>query len=193
MAEIPVERKGGIPWWAWLLGALLLIGLLYLLFRNDDPERVAVAPVPAVVTDTVVPVAPALAVDPAATAAIDATGVAETGPITDLATIVDAADGAALVGRPVALNDMRVLDVVGDRTFFVGTDQNRRAFVVLNEVPTPNGVEGRYNVESGQTLSIQGVMRRPNEPAFANRPIEGLPTGTDVVIHAQSLNIAGRP
>jgi hypothetical protein len=36
MAEIPVERKGGVPWWVWLLGALLLLALLALLSRGCD-------------------------------------------------------------------------------------------------------------------------------------------------------------
>ena len=43
MANIPVEkRSSGIPWWAWLLGALLLGLLLFFLFFNSDDDEVAV-------------------------------------------------------------------------------------------------------------------------------------------------------
>lgn len=43
MAEIPVEKKGGIPGWVWLLLALLLLALLlwWLLGSGDDEEVVA--------------------------------------------------------------------------------------------------------------------------------------------------------
>lgn len=199
MAEIRVERKaGGIPWWAWLLGALLLAALLFWLLSDNEPRRVAAAPVPVIVTETVVPVAVPVAVpiSGAPAAAPVAAGTSQpTDPITDLATILDATDRASLVGRPVDVRNVRVLDVVGDRTFFVGTGPDRRAFVVLNEVPTPGrpGVEGRYDVNAGQTININGIMRSPSEPAFAGRPIEDMPAGTDALIHAQSLDIVRRP
>ncbi len=42
MANIPVERKGGTPWWTWLLALLAIIGLIWLvaeLFENDEPTN----------------------------------------------------------------------------------------------------------------------------------------------------------
>lgn len=193
MVEIPVERKStGVPWWVWLLGALLLLGVLWWIFADNDREEVALAPAPVVVTEPIDPVV-AVPVTGAAIAPVDGVAAAS-GPITDLATILGTADRAALAGRPVDLANMRVLDVVGDRTFFVGPDQNRRVFVVLNEVPTPGGPpEGRYNVEPGQVININGVMRRPDDAVFAGRPIEDMPAGTAALIHAQSLDIVRRP
>ena len=41
MARIPVERRGGFPWWGWLLLALAvlaLIALLLLALMGDDEE-----------------------------------------------------------------------------------------------------------------------------------------------------------
>ena len=39
MAEIPVEKKDGFPWWLLLLGALLLGLLLWMFLANDnDPD-----------------------------------------------------------------------------------------------------------------------------------------------------------
>ena len=53
MANIPVERTSSTPWWLWLLGLLLLAGLIWFLleaFGDDDAEIVeTVDPVEAVV------------------------------------------------------------------------------------------------------------------------------------------------
>lgn len=184
MAEIPVERKSGIPWWVWLLLALLAFGLLIWLFNRDDENEVAVADTtPAVVTPAETPGAIAPAAD-----ANMAAGTA-TGPITDIAMLVGATNLASMVGRPVQLTNVRVQDVVGDRTFWVGPDANQRAFVVLNEQPTPGQPpEGRYNVEPSQVIGINGVVRNVTDPAFGGTPIEGLPAGQQAVIHAQSLD-----
>ena len=51
MANIPVEKRStGIPWWAWLLGALLLALLLWFLLSlgDDDDAVVADDPIEAV-------------------------------------------------------------------------------------------------------------------------------------------------
>ena len=57
MANIPVERTStGTPWWLWLLGLLLLAGLIWLIAGLlDDDDDVDVAEVDAV--ETVDPVA----------------------------------------------------------------------------------------------------------------------------------------
>jgi len=41
MAEIPVERKSGFPWWLLLIGALLLAVLLWFLLADNDDDSVA--------------------------------------------------------------------------------------------------------------------------------------------------------
>ena len=175
MTEIPIERKSsGVPWWVWLLGALLLIALLFWLLSDNDREEVA----------AVAPVEQSAVVAPAAEAG---------GPITDLATLTGAGGLAALVGRDVRLSAVPVTSVVGDRTFFIG-EGNQRAFVVLNEQAAPgNDVEGRYDVRQGQLVDVNGVVRRTGDSALSGAPVEGLPTGQDAVIHAQSLNIVQRP
>ena len=40
MAEIPVERKDGFPWWLLLLGALLLGLLLWMFLASDNDDTV---------------------------------------------------------------------------------------------------------------------------------------------------------
>lgn len=56
MANIPVERAGGTPWWLWLLGLLLLGLLLWFLigaFDDDDEVVETVDPIETVETPVV--------------------------------------------------------------------------------------------------------------------------------------------
>lgn len=167
MAEIPVTKKSGIPWWVWLILALVVIAIAWWLIASgdDDAETTAVQePVPA---------------------------VESAGPITDLTTILNVADRSTLTGREVQLTGVPVGEVVGDRTFYVGSG-DQRVFVVLDEVATPGqpGVEGRYDVTTGQTINLSGSV----QPASAiPGEIEGLPAGADTVIRAQRLEITSRP
>lgn len=188
MAEIPVEKKSGIPWWVWALLALLaIVGLIWFFSDDDDAERAAV--------DTTTPVFTEQVATNEATTGQQPAGQVSTGPISDLTTILGTTDMSALVGREVQLSNVTVQEVVGDRTFWVGPNANERAFIVLNEQPTPNqpGVEGRYDVTKGQIININGIMRNTNDSAFGGQPIEGLPSGQQAVVHAQSLDIVQRP
>lgn len=179
MVEIPVERKSGVPWWLWALGLLLLGLLLWWILDEPDPDVAAVDPI---ATEAVLPAA----VEPAP---IEAAAVAGP-PISDVILIVDAPDRPVLAGREVRLANMRVLDVVGDRTFFVGPDANRRLFVVLNEaVPGDSAID----INPGQTVNLQGVLRRPGDGVIGGQPIEGMPAGTDLFLHAQTAEIVKRP
>lgn len=83
-----------------------------------------------------------------------------TDPITDVYLLVAAPDRRAFLGRQAEFSNVTVLDVVGDKTFWIGPSTEKRVFVVLNEVPTPGqpGVEGRYDIRKGQTLSIVGAL-----------------------------------
>ena len=123
MARIPVERRegGGTPWWLWLIGAVLLIGVIWLLaeaFTGRDEVDVGVTD-PPVVTDQ---------------------GVA-TGPaITTPSTLFEAPDARALAGRPVELADMRVEEVVDGNVFWVtatGLEEDRRLLVAVTGQQAP--------------------------------------------------------
>ncbi len=190
MAEIPIERKSGMPWWVWLILAALVVAFLIWMFNGDnDADRVATDLNPVAVA----PVAVAPVADGAVLAEPGASDA--TGPITDLTTITAASGLTAMVGRPVQLNNVQVQSVVGDRTFWIGPSADQRALVVLNEVPTPGqpGVEGRYDVTAGQVINVNGMIRNIDDPAFVSKPIEGLPGGQTAVIHADNLDIIKRP
>ncbi len=157
MANIPIERKGGTPWWTWLLALLAAIALIWFLsdLFMDDPdevddlgENVEVMEEPAV-ND------------------VDA----NTGLLTSAALLLD--NPTTYVGREVEFENMRVTSVVGDSTFYaspVEGDVDRRFFVVLDEERTPgtSGIEGRYDVNAGQLLTIYGTVRRlgQSDPAM---------------------------
>ncbi|MBU2136970.1 MAG: hypothetical protein KKA45_12325, partial [Alphaproteobacteria bacterium] len=100
MAEIKVERKG-LPWWAWLIMALIAVALIWWVVAEmgDDEDDLAASDV-AIVETVPTPVMP---MDPA-------TG-GEAGAVTDIATLLDAEDPAALVGRQVRLEGVQVLDM----------------------------------------------------------------------------------
>lgn len=85
--------------------------------------------------------------------------------ITDVTiiTVVSEADRVPLVGKRVKFDTVKVLSVVGDRTFYVGPNANQRVLVVLEEEATPNtATEGKVDVNAGQTVSFNGnVMKMP--------------------------------
>lgn len=145
MAEIQIERKksGG---WMWLVGLLVLALLVWGLFEllDNDPEVAELPPAAAPV------VAPAVA--PA---------VAGPTPLTDVVAIVAVPDPMPLVGQPVQLTNVAVQAVPGDSIFWVGPSETQRLLVVLDETRTPGTpVEGRVNVNPGQTVSVSGVLRQ---------------------------------
>ncbi len=164
MARIPVEKDHkGTPWWLWLLGILLIIALIWLLvewFDNDDDD--------VVVQDPIETVEPLPSVD--------------TGVITSVATLLAANDISEYVGRQVRLDNMYVTAVPGDSIFFVrpggdsgnmdagGGDMNSEIIAAsLAEESTPtNMVEGRYDVNPGQTITLYGVVRELSDGDLTN-------------------------
>jgi hypothetical protein len=184
MAEIKVERKGP-PWWLWVLLALLAVALVWwaiAAFGDEDGEA---------------PATEAAAVGaPAATA--PASAATDERALTDIATVLDADDPSALVGREVDLRGVRVLEMVGDATFWVGRGPDQRIFVILDEqIPSPPPeVEGRVNVNAGQMVDIKGVMRRggdlPGGDVLDQRDRDALGDGP-VYIWARNADVASRP
>ena len=202
MANIPVEKThSGTPWWLWLLGLLLLGGLVWLvaeLFDNEpDADEIAG-------TDDNIGVIDDFEIEPGAdevdgdvdeyvtvsnAAYADDDGLFETD-----AELADGAGGADDAGelaevtsadmvregerammdgvtvtryRPgtrVDLSDARVLEVVGDSTFWIGPGNDRRTLVVLSSLGESEtgagGTDGVFDVDEGDTVSIDGAFAR---------------------------------
>lgn len=185
MAEIKVQRKGP-PWWVWLLIAVLAVSLIWWAvasFGGDDAEPPAAD---VAVVDTLPLDAPPAAREPSGAA------------ITDLATLIDASDPTALVGREVRLQGVQVLEMVGDATFWIGRNRDDRVFVILDEqIPSPPpNVEGRVNVNTGQTVDIVGAVRAGTDLPGGDVLDQGdrNAVGTlPVYVWARSATVATRP
>ena len=183
MAEIKVQRKPGGLWWILLLVALLgLVLIWWLTTRAGDDgagaDRLAEAP-------------PA-ASDPAVPASGAEAGAGA--PVTDMNTILTAADARTLIGRDVRLEDIAVQEMVGDAAFWIGAQGGERVLVILDQqIPSPPAsVEGRVNVNAGQTVDIRGRMRAATDlPAAAGlEPRErDAARGEQVYIWAESAEV----
>lgn len=176
MANIPVEKTGGTPWWLWLLGLLLLGGLIWLgaeLF-DDEPDADEIAGT----EDNIGLIDDAELGDD--TDDLDGVGVAgggvAGGTITTLAAL---ADGAANVGRDVDLDNMRVLSLTGDSSFFAGpgSSADEGVLVVLTDmgewrVGPGDGSDGQYDVNVGDKLDFEGTIRAfdASVPDYAEMP-----------------------
>lgn len=146
MAHLEVQRKSGIsPIW-WIVGLIILVALIWWVVAGRGTRDVADMP--------------ANAVAPAATPAIPGEPVATLTPVSDIGFILTAPDAAAIVNRPVVLQNVQVQAVVSDVGFWVGTSDSQRVFVALDEVRTPNTqTEGRYDVTAGQQLAVYGTVQ----------------------------------
>ncbi|WP_031555167.1 hypothetical protein [Parvularcula oceani] len=172
MAEIPVTKKSGVPWWVWAIVAAIVLILLFWWLGGDDDE---VAELETVDSDAIV------------VADVDA------GPITDITTIETATDPTTLAGRSVELTAVDVGPVVGDRTFTVMDDAGGELFVVLDQVPTPGTpTEGRYDINPDQVIDISGTLREVRNGMIDGERIEDMPRGTQVYLWAQTADIEER-
>ncbi len=152
MANIPVEKKSGFPWWLLLLGLLLLALLVWFFTRDGEIEET--------IEDDVVQV------DPVPTT--------NTGVITSWAELQNVAERRNLVGRQIDISDLVVTRVSGDSTFFVGPDMNTqgsdRLFVVLENMGEDQtgayGRDGRYNVDEMEQMTLRGeiMMLQSSDP-----------------------------
>lgn len=173
MAEIPVTKKSGVPWWVWALLAALVLLLLFLFLGGGDDEAEVAR------TDT----------DPA----VIVSGTdAEGGVITEIATLESGT--AALAGRQVDLDGVRVASMAGDRGFTVTDGAGSTVLVVLDEVvPGPDtGDDGRVDVNAGQTVDVEGEVFEVIDGRVNGEPIEGLPSGADLFVYARTVEIGAR-
>ena len=195
MAKIPVEKEtGGAGWWKWLLGLLALVLLVWLIWAwaADGGEDEIAAGEGIEMQEEVE--APPTAADTAAAG----------GVITDLSTIKNAS-GREFVGRRIQLSNLDVTQMLGDSLFNVASLQQTTAeqdtaagvLVVLDETTQveKGGVEGRYNVNEGQRLTVlTGSIEQLDQALLTEQGLTG-PDADQVMqenqyyIKAQRLNI----
>lgn len=178
MAEIPIKRKGGIPWWVWLLGLLALLLLLILMMRGCDDRAVGVndnnnnangnraasgttnannANLTGAAGNANAGGASGANANGQNSAQVNVTG----GPLTDLATFASATDKATYAGRNAQLTGVEVQRVLSDRAFTVGPRRGQELFVILDDRLNAGGAEKKVAVKAGQKLTLSGPLRKP--------------------------------
>jgi hypothetical protein len=171
-AQVYREKKGGIPWWAWLLAALLLLALLYALLHHNTPQTAQTAPAPvaapadpSTAPATPAPAAPAAGQDIKIHKGSDITtakpeqasvpGV----PLSDVVTFAAAADPLSFVGHKAKLTNVVVQKVITDRAFFVGPTPQQQMLVLLDKgMDAGTSAANKVKIATGQPVSLVGVV-----------------------------------
>lgn len=194
MARIPAEKKSSGSILPWLLGIVALLGLVWLgaeLF-DAEPDADEIAGV----ENNVGPIDDAELGDD-----LDATayggGDAE---MVTVAVLADAPEQTLYAGSEIEMAGMTVTRVVGDRSFYVESSESAEPFfVVLDQEMTPDveGVEGRYDVNAGQTVDIYGSIMDTETVMEDNLDITEAEAQTmqndEIYILAQRLTIEEAP
>ena len=170
MANIPVEETStGAAWLPWLLGLLALAAIGFFIFQAiDDPDNDDVVAENAAVDDAET-AAPILADDAEAQpeTVVDA-GLEEITSVDALNEAIAAVrDGAADPdGVDVNLTSVEVMALTGDSTFAIGTGDDRTLVVLStlgeSETGPGDGSDGVFDVDLGDTVSIDGSLMRFN-------------------------------
>lgn len=139
MAEIPVERKTGIPWWAYVLGLVVLLALIVLLMRGCGTTTTGALDKP----------------DGPARISAQGVGTATGERVTDVNVFGSAVDKKSLEGRDVELQNVSVKRVLSDRVFTVtaGTDE---MFVMLDNRLNTGAAEEAIQTRPGQMVNLSG-------------------------------------
>jgi hypothetical protein len=146
--EQPDRRRGGTPWWIWLLGLVALGLVAFMIFQgaNADPSTEVDAG-----NGNEVGTMDGAGSDEAAAA----TGTISSSDGVDLLDL--SADSEGLAGyeeTDVEGASAPVESVVGDETFWVGESPERRLFVFLN----PLGESGP-DIDAGDDVTFDGTMK----------------------------------
>jgi len=138
--------------------ALVVVFLAACQQREETPDVVVVSPSP---TTPASPAPSVVVVSPSPTTPASPTPsvVTTTEPITDVVVVATTQDQQSLVNRQVLLTNTPVQSVVGDRTFWVGPSNTQQMFVVLDEALDSGSTEKRLDINAGQTLTVNGLIR----------------------------------
>ena len=188
-AQVYHEKSKGLPWWAWLLLALVLLGLLLALLNRHGSQQAA-APVATPAAAPVPAAAPAPAADTTGAGAAAAPGQdikihkgtdittakpAEASvpgvPLSDVVAFAAATDPMTFVGHKAKLTAVPVQKVLSDRAFFVGPTPQQQMLVLLDKgmdagATTPSKV----TITAGQPISLVGVVEKmPTQEAISQQ------------------------
>lgn len=196
MAEIPVEKKSTSSWWMWLIGLLVLLLIIWFVWQNSGQDREGVNTTsPAAVTgatttdpaattstiagpagttgaDTTAPVAATGSGSTPAGTPSSATGAAPPGGmapgdrVTDAAAFASTSDKLSLVGREAVLSNVRVVRVVGPRSFTLAAGNEELVVMVDQDLSRGVGTQGQ--IDQGNTISLKGNFQRLQQEEINN-------------------------
>lgn len=163
MAVIPVKRKSVAPLWMWLIGLLVLIALLWFWFGRDGPDRVVgmsgTAPVVASVNAPAGgATASSTASTPVESANPGASAAAPSGAATDPSVYASTVDKLSLDGRDVAFTGVKVIRIVGPRTFTIASGSDELFVIIDPDLNIGVGSQGR--IDPGNSVDIKGTFER---------------------------------
>ncbi|WP_190573186.1 hypothetical protein [Nostoc parmelioides] len=174
---------------------LLVSGLTACASEPKQPD-VVVVPTPQA-TVTVTATATPEATNTVVATPSPLTTVVQTEPITDVLVITNA-NKQTLIDKPVQFTNVKVQSVVGDRTFWVGSSNAQRVFVVLAPNLDEGTVENKVVVKPGQTLDLAGVLKPVPSVKQAQQQWKGL-SATEAqglkeqIIYLQASQIRFKP
>ncbi len=155
----------------------------------QKPDVIIVSPSPA----TPAPITPAPVTTPTATptttpttSTSKTTTTTTTAPITDVTVIVTEPSPQSLVNRRVEFTNVKVQNVNGDRTFWVGQSNNQRLFVVLDPALDKGSAENKVVIKAGQLLDTTGTIKKMPTAAQAQK-LWGLSAAEAQAIQNQTI------
>lgn len=202
MAEIPVEKRRGVPWWAWLAGVVALAGVALVAFvwrrtamtpaQEQDTMGGPDVPPPSTMTiptaialdggvglvgHTEVPVA-----TPRTDGAVTQMATSDAGPLLSDVDLFEATpDKRSLLNRRVEFSNVRVLRVVNDRVFAVTSGRGGELYAMLDHGLDRGPMEHRVSVAVGQLLDVQGTFREPPDAEAARQQGLSVPLSAELI------------
>lgn len=138
MAVIQVKRKSVAPLWMWLIGLFVLIALLWFWLGREGPDRVVGMSGTAPVVESANPGASGAATDPSVYAST--------------------VDKLSLDGRDVAFTGVKVIRIVGPRSFTIASGSDELFVIIDPDLNTGVGSQGR--IDPGNSVDIKGKFER---------------------------------
>ncbi len=87
-----------------------------------------------------------------------------------------------LIDKRAELKGLTVLDVVGDKTFWVGRDAKERSLVYLEEEKRPGqAVEGDIDVRAGQVVDVYAAITKFPSPEQIQRQWDLTPAALEAI------------
>jgi hypothetical protein len=123
--------------------------------QQASPSTVVVSPVP----QQTAPDSTTVIVTPTTPVSSSPAAVVIQEPISDVVVITTYPNKESLVNKRVQFTDTKVLNVIGDRPFWVGRSNNERLAVVLDPSLDKGSAENKIVVRAGQTLDLAGVIK----------------------------------